>query len=120
MIRKHRALASWRHAVPGLFVSFILVSLALIALAVMLGMSTVAATIGAILAAGLAIYFLACCAAAAPFAGSLDLRATLLLPPVICVYQVAYGLGFLIAILKLARRGAGDAQPARFFTALTR
>lgn len=120
VIRKHRALASWRHAIPVLFVSSILISLALVALTAALGLSTIAGVIGAMLAGGLAIYFLACCAAALPFAGSLDVRALLLLPGVIGVYHAAYGLGFLIGVLTLARRGSTSAPAAPFFTALTR
>jgi len=120
VIRKHGALASWRHAVPGLFVGAILTSLALIAVAAALGLPAVAIATGATLAAGLSVYFLACVVAALPLAHSLDPLAVLILPGVIAVYHVAYGLGFLCGILTLARRESGAAAPARFFTALTR
>jgi glycosyltransferase involved in cell wall biosynthesis len=119
VIRKHRALASWRHAVPGLFVGAILTSLALIAAAAALGQPAVAVAISAAAATGLSVYFLACIAATLPFAHSLDPLALAILPGVIVVYHIAYGLGFLSGILKLAGRGSG-AGPARFFTALTR
>src|SRR6202521_3356990 len=98
VIRKHRALASWRHAVPVVFVSWILSSLVGIALAALLGMNTVASGIAAALATGLGVCFLACVASALPFARSLDRRALLILPGVIAVYHVAYGLGFLIGV----------------------
>jgi succinoglycan biosynthesis protein ExoA len=120
VIRKHRALASWRHGVPALFVGAILTSSALIAVATALGLPAVAIEIGAAAAAGLAVYFLACVAATLPFARSLDSRALVILPGVIAVYHIAYGLGFLCGILKLAGRESSAAAPARFFTALTR
>jgi succinoglycan biosynthesis protein ExoA len=120
VIRKHRALASWGHVVPVLFVGSILVSLALIALAAALGFSTFAIVIGAALATGLSVYFLACVAAALPFARSLDWRSLLILPVVMAVYHVAYGLGFLAGMLKLTRRASGESAPDRLFTALTR
>ena len=120
VIRKHRALASWRHVVPVLFVSSILLSLALIALAAALGVSTFAIAISAALAAGLGVYFLACVASALPFARSLDRRALLILPGVIAVYHIAYGLGFLTGIFKLSTSASGEAAPDRLFTALTR
>jgi glycosyltransferase involved in cell wall biosynthesis len=120
VIRKHRALASWRHVVPVLFVSSILLALGLIALAAALGASTLAIALSAALAAGLSVYILACVAAALPFAGSLDWRALLILPGVMAVYHIAYGLGFLTGVLKLAKRTPEGAAPDRLFTALTR
>lgn len=120
VIRKHRALASWRHAVPALFVSSILLSLALIGLAAALGMSAVAVAISAALAAALSVYFLASVASALLFARSLNWRTLLILPGVIAVYHMAYGLGFLTGVLKFAVCGSGAAAPARLFTALTR
>jgi hypothetical protein len=120
VIRKHRALASWRHVVPVLFVSSILLSLVLIAVAAVLGISTFALVISAALAAELTVYILACVAAALPFARSLDWRSLLLLPGVMAVYHIAYGLGFLAGVLKLTGRAAEKAAPDRLFTALTR
>jgi len=120
VIRKHRALASWRHAVPGLFVGAILTSPALIAAATAFGLPTVATAIGAAAVAGLSVYFLACVAATLPFARSLEPLSLAILPGVIVVYHVAYGLGFLCGILKPAGRESGAAAPTRFFTALTR
>jgi succinoglycan biosynthesis protein ExoA len=120
VIRKHGALASWRHAIPGLFVGAILTSLALFAAGAALGLPVLAIGAGATLAAGLSVYFLACVAAALPFARSLDPLAVVILPGVIAAYHVAYGLGFLYGILKLARRKSGAAATGRFFTVLTR
>jgi succinoglycan biosynthesis protein ExoA len=120
VIRKHRGLASWRHVVPVLFVSSILLSWALIALAAVLGFSTIALAISAALAAGLSVYCLACVAAALPFARSLDWPPLLILPGVMAVYHVAYGLGFLAGVIKLTGRASETAAPDRLFTALTR
>lgn len=120
VIRKHRALASWRHVVPVLFVSSILLAPVLIALAAGLGAPTLAIALGAALATGLGVYILACVAAALPFARSLDWRALLILPGVMAVYHVAYGLGFLTGLIKLAKRTPEGAAPDPLFTALTR
>jgi len=120
VIRKHRALSCWRHAVPVVFVSWILSSLMGLALAALLGMNTVASGIAASLATGLFVYLLACAASTLPFTRSLEPRALLILPGVIAVYHVAYGLGFLIGVLRFAGRPSGRIAPARLFTALTR
>ncbi len=121
VIRKHRALASWRHVVPALFVSSILVFMALIALMAMSGMWATAGVIGAALALELLVYGVACAAATVPFFGSLPVSALLVLPLVIASYHVAYGLGFLIGLFKPAREiPAGGVAPAKFFTTLTR
>jgi succinoglycan biosynthesis protein ExoA len=120
VIRKHRALASWRHVVPVLFISSILLSLALIAVLAALGFSTLAMAVGAALVTGLTVYVLGCVAAALPFACSLDWRALLILPGVFAVYHIAYGLGFLTGVLKLTGRASQKSAPDRLFTALTR
>jgi hypothetical protein len=120
VIRKHRSLASWRHAAPALFVSSILLSLALIALASALSMSAVAVGISTALATTLSVYFLACVAAALLFARVLNWRTLLILPGVISVYHMAYGLGFLTGVLKFAMSGSRVAAQSRLFTALTR
>ena len=120
VIRKHRALASWRHVVPVMFVSSILLSVVVIALAAAVGLSTVAGVIGGLLAIELGVYLVACFAAALPFARTLEWRSFLILPGVMAVYHIAYGLGFLTGILTLARRSSEEAAPDRLFTALTR
>jgi glycosyltransferase involved in cell wall biosynthesis len=120
VIRKHRALASWRHIVPVLFVVSLLLLFVLIASSATLGLWPQAAAIRAALAAEIAIYLLACVAAALRFARSLDPVALLILPWVIAVYHTAYGLGFLGGVLKFAGRGSRTRAPGRVFTALTR
>jgi len=101
-------------------VSWILSSLVGIAVAALLGVNTVASGIAASLATGLLVYLLVCAASTLPFTRSLEPRALLILPGVIAVYHVAYGLGFLIGVLKFTGRGSGGITPARLFTALTR
>jgi succinoglycan biosynthesis protein ExoA len=119
VIRKHRALASWRHVVPALFVSSILLSLLLMALMAALGLNTAAAVISAALAGELLLYAVVCLACLVPLARSLELASLLLLPVVFAAYHFAYGLGFLAGTLRpvLETRAAAS---ARFFTALTR
>jgi succinoglycan biosynthesis protein ExoA len=119
VIRRHRALASWRHVVPALFVGWIAMSLLLAALGAWSGELAVAAVIGAALVAGLLAHWLASLASALWFADSLELPVILSVPGVIAVYHVAYGLGFLAAMLAPAARSP-EGPPSRFFTALTR
>jgi succinoglycan biosynthesis protein ExoA len=119
VIRKHRALAAWRHLVPVLFVSSLLLWPSLIALSAALGMHNVAATADAALGTELAVYLLACAASTVPLARSLDPRALLIVPGVMAIYHFAYGLGFLIGLLNPAGRSSA-ASSGGLFTALTR
>jgi len=120
VMRKYGALASWRHAVPVLFVCSLLLSIVAIPLTLAMGLRTAAATFAAVLSLELLVYLTACIAAAVTFSGSLEWRARLILPGVIAVYHVAYGLGFLIGILTPAGGGLKTPRPRGFFTALTR
>ncbi len=120
VMRKYGALACWRHAVPVLFVCSILLSTVAIPLTLAMGLRTAAVTLEAALSAELLVYLLACIAAAVTFSGPLEWRARLILPVVIAVYHVAYGLGFLIGIMTPARGGLRTSGPTGFFTALTR
>ena len=78
-------------------------------------MSGIALGIAAVLVAVLSVYLLACVAAALPFARVLPLRSLLILPGIIAVYHVAYGLGFLSGILKFALRRSASPAPSTFF-----
>jgi glycosyltransferase involved in cell wall biosynthesis len=115
--RKHRGLASWRHAVPVLFVSSLLALLVSIALASATGLSNIASVARITLAVEVFVYSLACLASAMPFARALDPRTLILVPCVTAAYHLAYGLGFLLGILRPARPAA---RPSGLFTALTR
>jgi succinoglycan biosynthesis protein ExoA len=120
VMRKHGAVASWRHLVPAFFVSSILLGFILIALSAALGWSTVAVFAGTLLGAELALYAFSCTAASLPYLGTLELPTLLALPVVIAVHHVAYGLGFLMGLLQGAQSGTTSPHPANFFTALTR
>jgi succinoglycan biosynthesis protein ExoA len=120
VIRKHRSLASWRHVVPAMFVSSALLSLVLVAIEAALGISRVAAGMATMLAAGMLLYLLACAVSTFPYIGSIDRRALLILPGVIAVYHVAYGLGFLAGIVRVVLHRSPEATPSPLFTALTR
>jgi hypothetical protein len=120
VIRKHRALAAWRHAVPPVFVGSILGAVVLAMLALLFGVPATAGWIGALLGAELLIYALACCAAALPSARSLELPALLLLPLVMGVYHIAYGCGFLAGLLRPVKTQPGSGTTVSAFTELTR
>jgi succinoglycan biosynthesis protein ExoA len=120
VIRKYGTLACWRHAVPVLFVCSILLSTMAIPLTLAMGLRTAAVTFEAALSAELLVYLMACIAAAVTFCCRLEWRARLILPGVIAVYHVAYGLGFLIGIMTPARGGLRAPWSRGFFTALTR
>jgi len=119
VIRKHGALASWRHVVPALFVSSIVVSLLLIGLTALLGLSTAAIAIGAVLAGELVVYAVVCLVCMIPLMRWLEPAALLLLPVVFAVYHFAYGLGFLVGTFQPIV-APGSVMQSRFFTALTR
>ena len=111
VIRKHRGVAAWRHLVPAAFVASIIVG-------ALLAPFSRWSAVG--LAVELATYAVACIAASLRFARSLEWRSLLILPLVMGVYHVAYGLGFLVGILRPAvAKSSGDA-PATVFTQLTR
>lgn len=120
VLRKHRGLAAWRHAVPGLFVASLIGGATLAGVAALLGMSSLAATSLILLAAELSLYAAACVAASFPLAGSLPWRVFLLLPVVIAVYHTSYGLGFLAGLGSWIARRRPEAASSQVFTALTR
>jgi hypothetical protein len=87
VIRKHRSLAAWRHLAPALLVSTILIWLVATAMAALLQMHQVTVAAGTALETELAVYFVACVAAAARFVRTVDPRVLLLLPGVMAVYH---------------------------------
>ncbi len=117
VIRKHQALAAWRHLMPALFVGSILFALMFIALAMLAGATQPARVMAAMLGAGLATYFLACVFASLIVPGALGWRSRMLMPGVIGVYQSAYGLGFLAGLLG---RGRATTSSSGYFSLLTR
>jgi succinoglycan biosynthesis protein ExoA len=119
VIRKHGAVASWRHLAPSLFVASIVVAAGSTALFAALRMSTAALAAGCALAIGLLLHLLAGAATSVRHRG-LERPASLIMPAVIFVYHFSYGLGFLLGCLQPAGPVSKDAGPARLFTALTR
>jgi hypothetical protein len=105
--------------VPALFVSSIVVSLLLIGLMALLGLSTAAVAIGAVLAGELVVYAVVCLVCMVPLMRWLEPAALLLLPVVFAVYHFAYGLGFLVGTFQPIV-APGSVMQSRFFTALTR
>lgn len=120
VMQKHGSVASWRHLVPALFVSSVLLGSLLMALSAALGWSTLAVFAGSCVGAALALYAFACIVASLPYIGTLELPSLLVLPGVIAVHHIAYGIGFLMGLLQSAQFGTNNPQPSRFFTALTR
>jgi succinoglycan biosynthesis protein ExoA len=120
VIRKHRALASWRHTIPMLFVSSILGLFSLVALAEVFHIAALAAVMETLLGVELLAYALFCVGVALPYLGSLDLPALLVLPVVVAAYHTGYGLGFLLGILRPVRGGKDVNSSSELFTALTR
>ena len=109
VIRKHRIPASPRHLVPSLFVLF-------------LALGLVAALMHPVLAWGylavLGLYILGNLAASMKAASREGWDLLPLLPVVFIIFHVAYGLGFLHALLHFVvlRRGASQARAASSLT----
>lgn len=120
VIRKHRALASWRHAGPVAFVGGMLLCLAATALGLAARQPALVSASATALGAGLSVYLLTCVAASIPCSRSLDLSSVLLLPVVMATYHVAYGAGFLLGIFRPPAARGRAAAPDRLFTAITR
>jgi hypothetical protein len=120
VIRKHRALASWRHLVPALFVGSLLLLAALFLLAWVLGWDVAAAIAAAALAVELGLYAIAGGAATLALARCLRPPALLVVPLAFAVYHFAYGAGFLMGLLSQGKSPAWGAALAKLFTALTR
>jgi succinoglycan biosynthesis protein ExoA len=120
VIRKHRALASWRHAVPALFVFGLVFLAGLWLVAAAMHSAAVATVAGSALLILLMIYMLSVFASALFLYGSLPLRSWMILPAVIATYHFAYGSGFLIGAVSPPRNSGGPSADSRFFTALTR
>jgi succinoglycan biosynthesis protein ExoA len=120
VIRKHRSLEAWRHLLPALLVSSILIWMVAFALAAALRLHQGAVATGAALETELSVYFLACVAAAGRLARTVDLRVLLLVPGVMAVYHFAYGLGFLLGVLNRVDQGSSEETRYGLFTELTR
>jgi succinoglycan biosynthesis protein ExoA len=107
VIQKHRALASWRHLVPGAFAATLF----------LLGASALFLTLSAnALVAVLTVYGLAGIVAGLLACGRNNLSLVPVMPLVFASYHVPYGIGFLGGLCDLLMRR----KPSPTFTALTR
>lgn len=120
IVRKHGEPASWRHVIPALFVSSVILIPLSITVAAILGMQTAAIALATLFFAEMIVYVGASVGAAASFANSLAPPALLLLPAVFAAYHVAYGLGFLMGIFIPAGKKNGADRRNTLFTSLTR
>jgi hypothetical protein len=120
VIRKHKALAAWRHLAPSLLVLSMTAAVLSILIAAMVGAGGVAAKMAGVLGSGILAYLAVCLAIALPYARPLEPKAMALLAPVIAVYHFAYGLGFLAGAAHVVRPQAKIAPLARLFSQLTR
>jgi succinoglycan biosynthesis protein ExoA len=115
VIRKHRALASWRHLVPLMFV---LANVFLLAVAAFPGGLRYYALIA--WAALLTVYFGMALAAARGAARRDGWDLLPVLPIVFLTYHLSYGLGFLLGVVYWPAAKWSGARPAGPFTRLTR
>jgi len=120
VIRKHKALAAWRHLLPAMFVSSILAGVLLALIAAAAGAGAVAITAMAVLAAELLGYLAVCAATSVTYARGLGAISAAILPVVIGVYHFSYGLGFLAGAIQFIHPGPKKTAPSRVFSELTR
>lgn len=112
VMRKHKALASWRHMVPVLFVVANIVLLAAAVFPSFLRPYALGAWV-----AMLALYLCGALAAAWGAARRDGMDLLPLLPVVFLTYHVSYGWGFLMGLLRRPGRVASNPE---LFTRLTR
>jgi succinoglycan biosynthesis protein ExoA len=99
VIRKHRALSSWKKLVPAAFVIANGVSLGTVAVAALGSFSWLNAAITVWLALILS-YLVACVFASALAARKSGWAVVPFLPVIFCVYHFSFGLGFVTGLLK--------------------
>jgi len=120
VIRKHRALASWRHLVP---VGFVLANLLLL-LSSVLGLATghgrLLSFASGALAASSVLYAAACCFFSLLACRRRSSSLLPLLPLVFATYHVSYGLGFLLGLLYWPAKRSGPVGLGTLTTELTR
>lgn len=112
VMRKHKALASWRHIVPVMFVVANILLLSIAAFPSFLRPYALAAW-----GTMIALYFASALAAAWSAARRDGIDLLPLLPVIFLTYHLAYGWGFLMGLLN--RPGTSTSNP-ELFTRLTR
>jgi succinoglycan biosynthesis protein ExoA len=120
VICKHRAPASWRHIIPGLFVLANLALPCLFILAVCTRWPEVTRYAAVVWTIMIAIYLFACLGTAVSAAGRYGWRIAILLPLVIGVYHFSYGIGFVFGLFNMFAGRTTQSGVAPMFTRLTR
>jgi len=120
VIRKHSVPASWRHLVPGLFVSLNIFLFAGTLAAWLLGYESAFRMLVLCLGLSLGSYFIGLLVASAHGGRKAGLKAGLMLPIVFATYHVSYGLGFLAGLARGPVQ-SGRVEPTEdVFSALSR
>jgi hypothetical protein len=100
VIRKHRIPASWRHLVPGLFVAGLVLGSALTAGLALAGLQLAALPLAVSLTVFTTVYALLVTFASVNVARHAGWDLFLILPVVFATYHLAYGIGFVIGMLR--------------------
>jgi succinoglycan biosynthesis protein ExoA len=122
VIRKHRLPASWRHAVPILFILGNLFLLAVIALSAILGAHWLFSVSAILWLAAVASYFLLSTCASLLAARQGGWAILPYLPVAFAIYHISYGLGFLWGSIKFFSQADRNRFPMAdtAFTKITR
>lgn len=120
VMRKHGRLASWRQAVPALFVTSVIIGITVATLSHLFHWTAASSVATMVVSGELALYIAACLASALPLVGSLELPALLAVPVIVAIHQIAYGLGFVAGLMKPPRFAAAVPGAERVFSSLTR
>jgi succinoglycan biosynthesis protein ExoA len=120
VIRKHKALAAWRHLGPAMLVSSVAAAMVGLVIAAVLGASVAAAVIAGLLALEAIAYVTVCVGTSVRYAGTLDWSSRIIMPVVVGVYHCGYGVGFLAGAIQCMDPRSRKAAPARMFSELTR
>lgn len=120
VLRKHRAVASWRHLVPGMFVLTNLLLLAMVTLGALIGVWQTAANFAALWLAILVAYGLSSIVASLAAALRAGWATLPYLPVVFATYHFSYGLGFLVGLIWFTCKPDGPVGVESAFSRITR
>jgi hypothetical protein len=116
VIRKHGRPASWRHLAPGTFVLGNLLLASGIALGAIAGQAELARGAAAAWFIQASAYAVATGAASVAIARRAGLRYFPVLPLVLAAYQISYGMGFLLAMLRFPAKSEAARKLVREVT----
>jgi len=120
VIRKHRIPGSWRHLIPGVFVSVNILLLLTAACTGITGAPSVARVVLLGWITLLVAYVVACLVASFLAARRCGWSLLLFLPVTFAVFHFSYGLGFLMGSLYWAFRGKAQSRLGDFFVGVSR